>query len=116
MPGKLFLQQRLKLTGAEISFNHLAPGDAMPFYHKHKHSEEIYLFIKGVGEFQVDGQSFAVAQGSAVRVNPQGLRCWRNTGTEPLYYIVIQVKANSYQHGSTIEDGEAVDQEVRWNS
>lgn len=28
----------------------------MPFYHTHRLNEEIYLFLKGVGEFQIDGK------------------------------------------------------------
>jgi len=86
----------------------------MPFYHRHQQNEEIYLFIKGSGEFQVDSKTFAVGEGSVVRVDPAGERTWRNTGNEPLYYIVIQAKAQSYNHGTTIEDGEAVQRDVTW--
>jgi len=112
--GKVFLNERLGLTSAEVSLNKLDIGAEMPFYHKHKHSEEIYVFIKGKGEFQVDGQIFPVQEGSVIRVAPEGVRCWRNTGSEALYFIVIQAAVNSYRHGTTIEDGEMVNQDVKW--
>ncbi len=113
--GKVFLNTLLGLTGAEISFNKLPPKGGMPFYHQHKRNEEIYLFVKGKGEFQVDGQTIAVGEGSVIRVAPNGERCWRNTSGEPLYYIVVQVPANGYQGEATIGDGIAVQKEVRWD-
>src|ERR1700689_115333 len=66
--GKVFLNQLLGLTGAEISVNKMPAGQGMPFYHKHKLNEEVYLFLKGHGEFQIDGTVFPVREGSVVRV------------------------------------------------
>ena len=93
----------------------MTPNAGMPLYHKHKHSEEIYVFIRGQGEFQVDGDIFSVHEGTVVKVAPAGERCWRNTGPGDLYYVVIQVAENSYQHGTTIQDGIGLDREVTWN-
>lgn len=111
--GKLFLKGLLQLTSAEISLNKLAPGQTVPFYHKHRLNEEIYIFIKGKGEFQVDDQVFAVSEGTVVRVDCDGERCWRNNSAEELYFITIQARAGSYE-GETIEDGIGVDKRVSW--
>ncbi|GAX36552.1 cupin domain-containing protein [Nodularia sp. NIES-3585] len=112
--GKIFLKQLLNLTSAEISINNLPPGKSVPFYHKHKFNEEIYIFVQGQGEFQVDERVFAVSEGSVVRVDPQGERCWRNTSnTENLICIVIQAKAGSYTE-HTIQDGVCVQKRVSW--
>lgn len=111
--GKLFLKQLLNLSSAEISINKLAPGKSLPFYHKHRLNEEIYLFIKGNGEFQVDDTVFPVSEGTVVRVDCNGQRCWRNTSEEDLYYIVIQARAGSYD-GETSEDGVGVEKRVSW--
>jgi mannose-6-phosphate isomerase-like protein (cupin superfamily) len=111
--GKLFLQQILNLTSAEISFNKLAPGQSVPFYHKHRLNEEIYIFIKGNGEFQVDDRVFPVSEGTVVRVDCNGERCWRNHSEEELYWIVIQARSGSYT-GHTIEDGIGVEKRVSW--
>lgn len=94
-PGKCYLKDRLGLTGMEVSLNQLPEGGAVPFYHKHRENEELYLFIGGRGQFQVDGRLFEVEEGTAVRVGPDGERALRNIGTGDLMFIVVQVQANS---------------------
>ncbi|MBI3775327.1 MAG: cupin domain-containing protein, partial [Gammaproteobacteria bacterium] len=111
--GKKFLKNDLALTGMEVSFNKFPPGAAMPFYHQHREHEELYLFLKGKGQFQIDGQIIEVKEGTAIRVAPAGVRAWRNNSGQDLYYVVIQAKANSLPKG-TIEDGVVVDQKVTW--
>lgn len=89
--GKVFLNQLLGLTSSEISLNKLPPRTSIPFYHAHRLNEEIYLFLKGEGEFQIDDKVLPIREGTVVRVAQEGERCWRNTSaTEDLYYIVIQ--------------------------
>lgn len=105
--GKLFLKQALQLTSMEASINVLPAGAQVPFKHRHHLNEELYFFIRGEGEFEVDDASFKIQPGSLVRVAPQGVRTWRNTGGEDLFYIVIQARANSLEN-ATIEDGEIV--------
>ncbi len=113
--GKVFLNQLLSLTSAEISVNQLPPKHSIPFYHKHQLNEEIYLFIRGEGEFQVDDRIFPTQEGSVVRVDCAGDRCIRNTSaTEALIYIVIQSRAGSYTD-HTIEDGVKVQKPVSWD-
>lgn len=80
IPGKVFGGAALKATGAEFSFQSFAPGTETGFLHTHKTHEELYFFLSGKGEFQVDGQIFPVAEGSVVRVAPAGLRSVRNNG------------------------------------
>src|SRR5262245_18280073 len=91
--GKLFLRDALGLTGAEISLNTFPPGRVMPFFHRHRQNEEIYLFLTGEGRFQVDDELFQIKPGTAIRVAPQGARSWRNDSQEPMHFIVIQAKA-----------------------
>lgn len=111
--GKNFLKEALNLSGMEVSLNVFPASHSMPFYHRHHQNEELYLFIKGKGQFQVDEDTFDVKEGSMVRVAPAGARIWRNTGTEDLYYIVIQSRANSMQQGD-VSDGSIVEKEIRW--
>lgn len=112
-PGKLFLGEKLQLTGMELSLNTLPPGRGVPFYHRHHHHEEVYVVLVGSGEFQVDDERFEVSEGSTLRVAPEGVRTWRNTGSVPLVYLVIQAVEGSLQQHE-IEDGEVVPAEVRW--
>lgn len=112
--GKVFLKGILELTSAEISLNALKPGKSIPFYHKHHLNEEIYLFVRGEGEFQVDDMVFPVQEGTVVRVDPDGERCFRNTSdTLDLCWIVVQSRAGSYE-GETVQDGYGVQKRVSW--
>lgn len=107
--GKKFLKEQLALTSMEVSINKLPAGDSMPFTHKHRENEELYLFLKGKGAFCVDGEWFDVKEGSAVRVAPDGERTWRSSTTEELVFVVIQAKAGTLK-SDTIEDGIPVPQ------
>ncbi|MEM9444032.1 MAG: cupin domain-containing protein [Verrucomicrobiota bacterium] len=104
IPGKLWLKEHLGLTGMEISFNLLPPGASIPFMHAHKQNEELYIFISGEGQMLVDNEIIDVSAGSAVRISPSAMRCWRNTGKDNLVHLVIQCKEGSLEQW-TIEDG-----------
>jgi mannose-6-phosphate isomerase-like protein (cupin superfamily) len=114
LEGKVFLKQILNLSSVEVSFNNLPPNKSVLFYHKHRLNEEIYVFVRGNGEFQVDDRVFSVGEGTVVRVDPEGERCMRNTSdTEDLCWIVIQSRAGSYSD-HTIQDGFCVQKKVSW--
>ena len=112
--GKVFLKEELGLTGMELSLNKIPPGGQSPFLHHHVEHEELYLFVQGRGQVQVDGQVFDVGEGTVVRVAPAGVRGLRNAGPEDLYYVVIQAKAGSLS-GQTIADGRRVPGPLIWN-
>lgn len=111
--GKVFLSELLGLTGMEVSVNRLAAGDNIPFTHRHREHEELYVFVKGQGQFQVDGTIIGIREGTVIRVSPQGERTWRNHSTQDLYYIVVQAKAGSLAH-TTFHDGELASKTVSW--
>lgn len=111
--GKLFIKELLGLTGMQISMNKLPANAAVPFYHQHKENEESYIFIKGKGQMQIDGQQFDVQEGSIVRISTAGSRTLRNNSNEDLYFICIQAKENSLNI-DTFEDGIKSDKEVVW--
>jgi mannose-6-phosphate isomerase-like protein (cupin superfamily) len=113
LPGKRFLREPLGLTSMEVSVNQLPPGVAVPFLHKHRENEELYLFLAGEGEFQVDEEVFPIMAGTGVRVSPAGARSYRNTGTEPLIFLVIQAKEGSLATG-TVTDGQRAEGTLRW--
>lgn len=112
--GKQFLRDDLGLTGAEISLNRLAPGVAVPFLHRHRENEEIYLFLGGTGEFQAGEAVFPVKAGTVVSLPPATARSWRNTGDAALAYIVIQVVAGSYRGIGKVDDGEGLTEPPAW--
>lgn len=112
--GRVFLMHRLGLTSSEISLNRFSPGEDAEVYHSHKTNEEIYIFIKGRGQFQVDGETFDVQEGSVVRVSPVAQRVWRAAEDEELFFIVIQAPEGAAV--STGFDDGVVDHEtpVKW--
>jgi mannose-6-phosphate isomerase-like protein (cupin superfamily) len=111
--GKVFLKEPLGLTGMEISFGVLPAGVSVPFLHKHRENEEVYLFLKGKGQMLIDGEVVDVEEGTAVRISPDGARSWRNTSDEDLFYVVIQAKAGSLC-AWTRSDGISVSDSVEW--
>lgn len=113
VPGKTFLGKVLGLTGMEVSFGSLAPGRSIPFLHAHRQNEELYVVLAGQGEMQVDGEVIPLRPGSAVRIDPVGVRCWRATGTEPMAYLVVQAQAGSLGQ-ATAADGMIPDRPVMW--
>lgn len=111
--GKVFMGQTLQTTGAEISFQSFAPGKETGFLHTHQTHEELYIFVSGKGEFQVDGQVFPIGEGSVVRVAPEGKRSVRNNGTEPLIMICVQYKAQTFT-AQDAADGQLLQEPVKW--
>jgi len=58
LKGKVFAGQAVGATGSELSFQTLVPGQDSGFLHTHKTHEELYIILKGEGQYQVDGEIF----------------------------------------------------------
>lgn len=114
IPGKVFIGRNLSCSGTEISFQVFHPGCETGFLHTHRTHEEIYVFIKGKGEYQVDGEIFPVEEGSVVRVSPEGERSLRNNGNEDLVMMCIQYKPVAFDESDAF-DAKILNKEVKWN-
>ena len=69
----------------------LEPG-ASEGSHVHKDPkalEEIYYFLQGEGEMQVDSEDVPISAGDAIMVPPGAEHGFRNTGTGPLKLVII---------------------------
>lgn len=113
IPGKVFGGAALGATDSEFSFQVFQPGTESGFLHTHKNHEELYFFLSGKGEFQVDGEVFPIAEGSVVRVNPAGKRSVRNNGTTPLVMLCVQYRGNTFT-SEDAADGVILNEEVKW--
>ena len=113
IPGKVFGGAALHATGGDFSFQVFQPGTETGFLHTHKVHEELYFFLSGQGEFQVDGQVIPVAEGSVVRVAPEGERSVRNNGTEPLVMLCVQYRGNTFTEADAM-DGNILQKPVKW--
>lgn len=113
IPGKVFGGAAVGATGSEFSFQSFAPGTETGFLHTHKNHEELYFFLAGRGEFQVDGRKFPVGEGSVVRVAPAGARSVRNNGTEPLVMLCVQYRGATFTPEDAA-DGNILNAPVNW--
>jgi uncharacterized cupin superfamily protein len=111
--GKLFLQSLLGSTGLEMSLNVIPPGTGIPFLHRHRQNDEIYIVVGGRGQFLVDSECIDVAEGSALRISPAGARAWRNNTDAPLFFLCIQYRADSMIKGGT-SDGQKAEGKLSW--
>jgi mannose-6-phosphate isomerase-like protein (cupin superfamily) len=87
----------------------------MPIYHQHQQNEEVYIFIQGKGQIQIDDEVTEVQEGTIVRIAPKGERTWRNNSNEPLLYIIIQARENSLTQYS-LGDAIIPEKEVNWTN
>lgn len=113
IPGKVFAGAALGTTGAEFSFQSFPVGAETGFLHTHSTHEELYFFLKGEGQMQVDGEIIPVAEGSVVKVAPAPKRSVRNIGNEPLVMLCIQYKENTFT-AEDATDGEILAEPVVW--
>lgn len=113
IPGKVFCGAAVQATGSEFSFQSFAPGAETGFLHTHKNHEELYFFLAGKGEFQVDEQVFPVEEGCVVRVSPDGKRSVRNNGTSPLVMLCVQYRGNTFT-AEDAADGVILNEPVKW--
>lgn len=113
IPGKVFGGQALGATGGDFSFQVFQPGSETGFLHTHKTHEELYFFLSGKGEFQVDGEIIPVEEGTVVRVAPAGKRSVRNNGTEPLIMLCVQYRGNTFTTEDAV-DGDLLQEPVKW--
>ena len=113
IPGKVFGGTALHATGGDFSFQVFQPGTETGFLHTHKVHEELYFFLGGQGEFQVDGKIIPVGDGSVVRVAPEGERSVRNNGTEPLVMLCVQYRGNTFTEADAA-DGNILQKPVKW--
>lgn len=93
--GKAFLHDLLGLTSCEISVSSMPKGVKLPFNHKHKQNEEIYIFLKGEGVITLDNKVIEVKEGSCVKVLPEAVRTME--AKTDLQYICVQAKSGSLE-------------------
>lgn len=104
IPGKVFVGEKLNTSSMEISFQTLAAGKEIPFEHKHRKNEEVYVVIKGKGIFIIDDEITDVKEGSIIRISPNAKRRWCNNSDKELIVMVIQaVDGSLYNHN--VADG-----------
>ena len=57
--------------------------------HRHAGQEEVYFFVKGVGEMEIDEKKFPVKEGDVVCIEDGEFHKVYNTGDEVLYFVCV---------------------------
>ncbi len=91
------LHDKLFLTGAEVSVNHLPAGACVPFVHAHKKNEEIYVILSGKGKAVIDGETIELEMGDWLRISPAAKRQFSAAEDVAISFACIQVKENSLE-------------------
>src|SRR2546423_10905499 len=64
----------LEMENAGVSYLRIAPGFRLPFGHKHKQQEEVYVLVSGGGRIKVEGEIRELKQWDAVRLHRDTVR------------------------------------------
>ncbi len=70
-----FAREALGCETTGVSLERVKPGQRVPFGHRHKRQEELYVVIRGSGRAAVGDEVLELAQWDALRVPA---RTWRN--------------------------------------
>jgi mannose-6-phosphate isomerase-like protein (cupin superfamily) len=64
----------LDLENSGISYQRLAPNYRLPFGHRHKRQEEVYVVVGGSGRIKLEDEVVELKQWDAVRVHNETMR------------------------------------------
>ena len=57
--------------------------------HTHKGQEEVYMFVSGKGEMEIDGKRFNVREGDCILIEDGEFHKVYNTGHLGLYFVCV---------------------------
>lgn len=78
----------LEMENAGVSYLRIAPGFRIPFGHKHKQQEEVYVLVKGSARIKIEDEVRELKQWDAVRLHRDTMRGFEG-GPEGAEFIAI---------------------------
>jgi uncharacterized cupin superfamily protein len=78
----------LELENFGLSYQRLAPGYRLPFGHRHKHQEEVYVVVSGGGRAKIEDEIVELGAFDAIRVSNDTMRSFE-AGPEGAEIIAI---------------------------
>ena len=69
-----FAREPLELQNSGVGYVRLAPGERMPFGHRHKEQEEVYVVVGGGGRVKLDDEVVELRRWDAVRIARDTMR------------------------------------------
>jgi mannose-6-phosphate isomerase-like protein (cupin superfamily) len=64
----------LELEYCGVTYQRLAPGYRLPFGHRHKNQEEVYVVISGGGRIKIEDEVVEIGPLDAVRLSSETMR------------------------------------------
>ncbi len=78
----------LGLEHSGLSYLRVAPGFRLPFGHKHKNQEEVYVLVSGSARMKIEDEVKELEQWDAVRVHKDTMRTIEG-GDEGAEFLVV---------------------------
>jgi mannose-6-phosphate isomerase-like protein (cupin superfamily) len=78
----------LEMENAGVSYLRIGPGFRMPFGHKHKQQEEVYVLVNGSAKIKIEDDVRELKQWDAVRLHRDTMRGFEG-GPEGAEFIAI---------------------------
>jgi mannose-6-phosphate isomerase-like protein (cupin superfamily) len=78
----------LELEGFGVSYERLGPNFRLPFGHRHKNQEEVYVVVGGSGRAKLEDEVIQLKRWDAVRVPKDTMRGFE-AGAEGLELIAV---------------------------
>jgi mannose-6-phosphate isomerase-like protein (cupin superfamily) len=78
----------LELEHSGVSYQRIAPNFRLPFGHKHKNQEEVYVLVSGSARAKLDDEVVELGQWDAIRVHKDTMRSFE-AGPEGAELIAV---------------------------
>jgi uncharacterized cupin superfamily protein len=78
----------LGMENSGLSYLRVAPGFRLPFGHKHKNQEEVYVLVSGGARIKIEDEVEDIKQWDAVRVHKDPMRSIE-AGDEGAEFLVV---------------------------
>jgi mannose-6-phosphate isomerase-like protein (cupin superfamily) len=93
----------LEMENAGISYIRIAPGFRIPFGHKHKNQEEVYVLVSGSAKIKIEDEVRDLKQWDAVRLHRDTVRGFEG-GEQGAELIVIGAPNTGPGDAEVIQD------------
>jgi len=92
----------LGLENSGLTYLRVAPSFRLPFGHKHRNQEEIYVLLNGNARMKIEDEVRDLKPWDAVRVHKDTMRCIE-AGDDGAEFIVVGAPSTGPGDGDTVQ-------------
>jgi mannose-6-phosphate isomerase-like protein (cupin superfamily) len=92
----------LGMENSGLSYLKVAPGFRMPFGHKHKNQEEVYVLVSGKARMKIEDEVKDLKQWDAVRVHKDTMRSME-AGDGGAEFLVVGAPSTGPGDGDVVQ-------------